>query len=164
VRIVVAPEDSPPFPVNAAAFEEDTFLVLSAPPVIRESKENPLRLLAQAISTPPAEPGTVLVKGGTPIRLLAIVHDLNQEPSWKEEWIAKALHRVFKEAERRKMEAIALPLLGTQYGSLQIECFVRLLRLALGQSGLKHLKRLWLIAPPGSRREVLEMLESEIKA
>ena len=163
VRIVVESENSPPFPVDAVAAEEDTFLVLSAPPVIREPKEHPLQLLTQAIETPPAETGSVLVKGGRPLRLLAIVHDLNQDPSWREEWIADALHRIFREAESRKLEAIALPLLGTKYGSLKKERFMKLLRCALEQGASKNLKRLWLIAPVGLSRKVFEMLESEIK-
>jgi hypothetical protein len=163
VRIVVAPEESPPFPVSAVVAEEDTFLVLTAPPVIRELKEHPLKLLAQAIETPPADPGSVLVKGERSLRFLAIVHDLNQEPSWREEWIAEALQRIFKEAERRKLEALALPLLGGQYGSFKNERFVGLLRCALEQAALKYLKRLWLIVPLRLTREILEMLKSEIK-
>ncbi len=47
IRIVAAPKDSPPFQVDAVAAEEDTFIVLSADPVVREPKEHPIRLMTR---------------------------------------------------------------------------------------------------------------------
>jgi O-acetyl-ADP-ribose deacetylase (regulator of RNase III) len=147
--------------VDAVAAEEDTFLVLSADPVVRDPKEHPVRLMTRVIETQAEAPGSVIVKGGSPLRLLAIVHDLSQEPSWREEWIASALDAIFREAESRKLQSIALPLIGTKHGSLEKRRFVVLLRHALERTLPRYLKRLWLIIPDGTSGKILEMIESE---
>jgi len=160
VRIVATPKDRPPFPVDAVAFEEDTFLIMSADPEVRDPNEPLVRLMTRVIETPPETPGSVLVKGKRPLHLLAIVHDLNQEPSWKEEWIVSALDGIFKEAESRRLKSIALPFLGTLHGSLEKERFVILLGCALERMSAKHLKRLWLVVPVGTSSKILQILES----
>ena len=161
LAIVAAPKDSPPFTVDAVAFEEDTFLVLSADRKVRAPKESLVRLMTRVIETRPETPGSVLVKGKDPLRLLAIVHDLNQDPSWREEWIASALDGIFREAESRGLQSIALPFLGTLHGSLDKERFIKLLGSALERTSPSHLKRLWLVVPAGTRSRILEILESE---
>jgi len=163
VQIVVAPRGRPPFPVNAVAAEEDTFLVLSADPVVRAPREPLIKLLTKVIETRPEIPGTVLVKGKDPLRLLAIVHDLNLEPSWREEWIASTLDEIFKEAECRRLHAIALPFLGTRHGSLKVERFVALLRRALERMSPSHPKRLWLVTPDGTNGNIFETIEAELQ-
>ena len=116
--------------------------------------------MAELLKTSPLTPGSVIPTGKHPLRLLAIVHDLDREPSWKEEWITGALDGIFREAESRKLRSIALPMLGTIHGSLEKQRFLVLLREALERSSPKHLARLWLMAPAGSTREILEMLAS----
>lgn len=160
LRIVAAPKHRPPFPVDAVAFEEDTFLVLSADPEVRIPNEPLLQVMTRVIETPPETPGSVLVKGNHPIHLLAIVHDLNLDPSWKEEWIMSALDGIFREAEGRRFQSIALPFLGTLHGSLDKERFVALLKRGLERLSAKHLKRLWLVVPTGTRSKILEIFES----
>jgi len=159
--IVAAPKDSPPFTVDAVAFEEDTFLVLSADRKVRAPTEPLVRLMTRVIETQPETPGSVLVKGKAPLHLLAIVHDLNQEPSWREEWIASALDGIFREAESRRLQSIALPFLGTLHGSLEKERFIKLLRSALERTSPAHLKRLWLVVPAETSSKILEILESD---
>jgi hypothetical protein len=160
VRIFVAPQDIPPFIVAAIAEEEDTYLVLSADSEVQETLEDPERLMTELLKTSPLTPGTVIPTGKHPLRLLAIVHDLDREPSWKEEWITGALDGIFREAESRKLRSIALPMLGTVHGSLEKQRFLGLLREALERISPKHLAQLWLMVPAGSTREILEMLAS----
>jgi len=160
VRVFVAPKEWPPFLADALVEEEDTYLVLSADPEVQETREQPEELMAELLKTNPAVPGSVLVREGYPLSLLAVVHDLGQEPSWKEEWIASALDRIFREAERRKLRSIAVPMIGTLHGSFARERFLVLLREALERCGCQNLSRLWLMVPAGSTREVLEMLHS----
>jgi len=161
VRIVAAPADRPPFMVDAVVAEEDTFLVLSADREVRDPNEPLVRLMTRVIETRPETPGSVLVRGKSPLQLLAIVHDLNQEPSWREEWIVSALDGIFREAESRKLRSIALPLLGTLHGSLEKQRFLVLLRCALERISPNHLKRLWLVVPVGTSSKILQILESE---
>jgi len=119
-----------------------------------------MRVMTRVIETHPQTPGSVLVKGKRPLRLLAIVHDLNQDPSWREEWIANALDRILAEAETRRLRSIALPFLGTLHGSLEKQRFVVLLRDALERNPAIHLERLWLVVPDGTRSKILDILES----
>lgn len=149
--------------MDGVAFEEDTFLVMSADPVVRDPKEPLVRIMTKVIETRPEVPGSVLVRGKRPLQLLAIVHDLNQEPSWREEWIASALDRIFQLAEGRGLESIALPFLGTLHGKLGKERFLMLLRAALGRNPPTHLKRLWLIMPEGTDPRILDILKSTSK-
>jgi hypothetical protein len=160
VRIFVAPQDIPPFIADAIAEEEDTYLVLSADSEVQETHEDPKRLMTELLKTSPLTPGNVILTGKHPLQLLAIVHDLDREPSWKEEWVTGALDGIFREAEGRKLRSIALPMLGTVHGSLEKQRFLVLLREALERSSPKHLAQLWLMVPAGTTRAVLEMLAS----
>jgi hypothetical protein len=160
-RIVAAPEEKPPFDIDAVAYEEDTYLVLSADPKVREPKDHPVKIMTKLIETTPETPGSVLVRGKYPLRFLAIIHDFNQEPTWREEWITSALSAIFKEAETRKLTSVALPMLGCLHGSLDRKRFFGLLRSAVAQSTQMHLKRIWLITPPGTSYKDLKVLTSE---
>ena len=165
-RLVAAPKDNPPFKVEALVAEEDTFLVLSADPVVKEPRESLEVMIEQANEIRPEVPGSVLVRRrrNSPLEFLAIVHDLNLEPSWKEEWISSALDKVFREAGVRKVRSIALPLLGTVHGSLEAERSATLLGDALRRGVPEDLQRLWLILTSGTRQKDLEDIESNIKA
>ena len=163
VRLFVAPEEWPPFLADALAEEEDTYLVLSADPEVQETREQPGELMTELLRTNPAVPGSVIVKEGRPLSLLAVVHDLEQEPSWKEEWIIRALDGIFREVETRKLRSMALPMLGTLHGSLEKQRFLVLLREALERSSPEYLTRLWLVVPAGTTGEVLGMLVSILK-
>ncbi|UCF56702.1 MAG: hypothetical protein JSW15_11625, partial [Deltaproteobacteria bacterium] len=76
--IVGSPENKPPFKVDAVAVEEDTFLVMSADRRVRDLKEPLMKVMTRVIETQPKTPGSVLVRGKSPLRFLAIVHDLNE--------------------------------------------------------------------------------------
>ena len=163
VRLFVAPKEWPPFLADALVEEEDTYLVLSADPEVQETREEPEELMAELSKTKPAVPASLIVKEGRPLSLLAVVHDLSRDPSWKEEWVVGALDKIFREAESRKLRSLALPMLGTLHGSLEKQRFLVLLRQALERSSPKHLARLWLMVPAGTTLEVLGMLASILK-
>jgi hypothetical protein len=161
ISITAAPEESPPFEIAAKAFEEDTWLVMSADPKIAEPPEHPIRLMTDLIQAQPEPVGSVLVRGKNPLRFLAIVHDVNQDPTWQEEWIVSALTEIFRASEHRKLQAIGLPLLGTLHGRLEKRRFILLLSRVLKQTPFIHLKYLWLMVPTPQNSEIIKMLESE---
>jgi hypothetical protein len=158
VDIVAGPDNTPPFRVDAVVVEEDTFFVMSADRRVQDPKEPLIKIMTRMIETQPKAPGSVLVKGGSPLRFLAVVHDLNEDPTWREEWIAGALDAIFQEAERRGLRSIAIPFLGTLHGSLEKERFLVLLRSALEKMPVNHLKRLWLVVPKKTSSKILEIL------
>jgi hypothetical protein len=162
-RLVAAPKDNPPFRVDALVAEEDTFLVLSAAPVVNEPRESLETMIEQVNEIRPEVPGSVLVRKKRPLEFLAIVHDLDLELSWKEEWISSALDGVFREAEARKVRSIALPLLGTAHGALEAERAAALLGDALRRGSLEGLQRIWLILPSGIGQNDIDNIESSLK-
>lgn len=164
IRIAAAPKDSPPFPVDAFAFEEDTFLVMSADPTVRDPKIPLIRIMSRLIETRPHAPGTVLVQGESPVRLLAVIHDFNEDPSWKEDWIEKAFHGVIEAAERLRLRSLSLPLLGTVHGSLDRDRGLKFLAEGLRLRALPDLTRLWLVVPPAQAHEVIQSLRLHLQA
>jgi hypothetical protein len=163
LEIVAAPKDAPPFKVDAFVFEEDTFLVMSADTTVREPKASMVRIMSNLMETKPAVPGSVLVRGQKPFRFLAIIHNFSEEPSLKEEWVKSALDAIFRKSEDLQIRSIAIPLLGAHYGFLRAERFIELLGQALKRTSLQHLKRLWLIVPGGTAREIVGMLRARLE-
>ena len=160
VEIVAAPENRPPFEVDAVAVEEDTFLVMSADRRVQDPREPLIKIMTRVIETQPKRPGSVFVRGESPLRFLAVVHDLNEEPTWREEWITGALEAIFQEAERRGLRSIALPFLGTLHGSLDKARFLVLLRSVLEKITANHFKRVWLVVPRKTRSKILKNLQA----
>jgi hypothetical protein len=159
IRIVAAPQRSAPFQVDALAVEEDTWLVMSAEPKIGDLQEHPIRLMTDLLEAQPKSVGSIVVQGRNPIRFMAIVHDVNQDPTCREEWVQCALHEIFREAERRKLRALGLPLIGTLHGKLVTQDFAGLFSQALLEAPLQHLRRVWLIAPVPINAEIINMLQ-----
>ncbi len=158
VRIVATPEGHPPFPVEAMVFEEDTYLVLSGDWEEIESDDHPVAVMVEAFEAEPENPGRVVVYEGNPLRFLAVVHDLDQEPSWREEWIEKALEEIFQEAQRRTLQSIALPFLGTKHGSLEKKRFAILFREFIESRPFLRPLQVWLILPPGPHLPINDWL------
>ena len=161
VHVVVAPEDAPPFRVEAIAVEEDTHLLLSSDGVVEEPDEDFGELIAAADEKTTNTPGSVLVRNGEPLRLLAIVHDIDREPTWQEEWIASAINGVIEEAEWRRLESIAVPLIGTRHGNIETRRVALWLGRCLSRTTFRFLKRVWVVAPAGSEAELMWALRSE---
>ncbi len=139
-QIIVSPK--PPFEIQAIAYEQDTALVLGATE-IKEPSETTTELINQAKKIPDKIPGSVLVKEDSPIQFLAIVHDLDQKPTWTEEWVIKALEGILRESEQRFLHAIATQPLGAVHGTLTQQRFLVLLRSLIGQT--VYLKRIWVM-------------------
>ncbi len=160
IDVVIAPE--PQRAADAVVEEEDTYLVLSADREVREPEVARLRAFHEAYTAEPAEPGSVVVREGTPTRLLAVVHDLSQDPSWREEWVAATLEAVLVEANLRKVRTLAMPPLGRVHGSLPRERFVVLLRSALQGGTPRHLERICLVVPEEEVEPFRELLRSRL--
>ena len=153
VHVVMAPREQPPFAVDAIVVEEDTYLVLSSDPRAGEPHpEHPIRVMTSLLEVEPKAPGTIVVRERSPLELAAIVHDLDEEPSWREDWIVSSLDRAIAEAERRKLHSLGLEMLGAIHGRLERPRFLQILRQALQRSDPRQLERIWLI-PPGSKQE-----------
>ena len=161
VHVVVAPEDAPPFSVEAVAVEEDTHLLLSSEGEIEEPEEDFERLVEAAAERSPRTPGSVLIRKAKPLQILAIVHDIDCEPTWREEWVASAINGIVEEAEWRRLAAIGIPLIGTRHGNIEMRRVALWLGRCLSRTQFRHLERVWVIAPAGSEQELMWALRSE---
>ena len=159
--IVAAPQDDPPFDVEAVAYEEDTWLALSTETRVVRSPGHPVRVMTRVWEARPETPGNVLVRAGTPLRLLAVVHDLDAEPTWREEWIETALAAILAEVVHRRLVSMAMPLLGARHGTLEPARFMRLLGRALvkGVPRDAALRQIWLVRNNEPAAELLAALE-----
>lgn len=166
IRVVVAREDDPPFAVDGVAVEEDTWLALGAPSDVVSSPDHPVRVMTRVWTAQPHEPGTVLVKRGSPLRLHAVVHDLNVDPSWKDTWVRAALSRIFEETAQHRIRTLQLPLLGTKHGRLPAGRFMTLLREALLEQAARspqHPQAIWLVRDEESGADLLATLTASAK-
>jgi hypothetical protein len=151
IRIAVGPaRNFEGLTTDAIVLEDDTQGVLGADPFPKERYEDTGRLLHKAVANVPEKPGNVLVREGTPVALHAVIHDLESEPTWREEWIVDALCGIFKEAESRALRSLTMPMLGTTHGSLKPGRFVQLLRSALSHASFEELELIRLVVPPGT--------------
>lgn len=146
VHVSVAPEGLPPFPVAAAVEEEDTYLVLSspAPADYGDGGASLEEALSELEDFRPRDPGSVVVRGGSPLSILAVVHDLSADPTWKREWVASALAASLEEAEIRELEAVSVPVLGARHGKLPVGEFCRMLVEAMGRLQPRYIRYLWI--------------------
>jgi O-acetyl-ADP-ribose deacetylase (regulator of RNase III) len=143
--VVTAAGAPAPFPVEAVVYEDDTQMVLGSDPLVREVSVPASDLIADIAGAKPQPPGTVVVREGPPLRFHAIVHDLQREPSWREEWISSALAGVFDEANALDVGSLALPVLGSLYGQLDPQRFCQLLDLELKRVFSSSVERIWLV-------------------
>lgn len=162
VQIVVARGDDPPFAIDGEVFEEDTWLAMSTELDVIRSPDHPVRVMTLAWEAKPENPGSVTVERGPPARLLAVVHDLDAEPSCTEEWVESALYEVFMSCTKHRLHALKLPLLGSKHGNLPATRFMALLRRSLqravDEDGSLPLRRLWLARGSEPGDELLRAL------
>lgn len=137
-----------PFPPDAVVREEDTCLVLSAGREPTPPAEPTPALLRRALDFTPHPPGSVVIRAGSPPELLAVVHDLEREPTWRREWITAALQEVMRRVEREAIGCLALPILGAVHGNASPYAFLEALRGALRPSPPTALGRLLIRFPP----------------
>ncbi len=163
LRIVAAPQESPPFDVAAMTREEDTFLIMDTDPDILPVETHPIRLMAELENFKPRPVGSVIVRKGRPIRLLAVIHDVNEDPPCREIWITRALQNIFQEVERLGLRSLGMPLLAMRHGRLPIKSFARLLGQALSEAPLASLRQLWIVAPLPENARIMELLADNLR-
>jgi hypothetical protein len=161
LEIVAAPWPLQPFPCDAIVEEQDTFLLLGESRELPASEEKTWYLTHKMQEQQAVAPGSVIMKRHhKPLRLMAVVNDVAQEPVSREEWVWSALVNIFELATTQKFESLALPLLGMRYGQMKADRVMNLVQRILMSSRGSALRRLWLILPPGSSCRVLSVFRS----
>ena len=128
--------------VDVVVEEQDTNLVLGKSPVIMDTIESFPALVKKMEQQTHEIPGNVIVKQSIPIRLVAIVYDVEHTPICKESWIEEALQNILMQCDIYKIKTLAMPLLGTSYGKLKKEIIMKLLQDSLFQERKQTLKKI----------------------
>jgi len=158
VSIHAAPWEHPPFIYQAIVEEQDTNLLLT-PQTHLTDPGKPAWYLANTLTDATIhKSGTVVLKGQQPKRLLAIVHDIELNPTCQPEIIAHAWQSVFDAIEENQFTVVATPLLGTVHGKISIQESLLILNKCLQQTLPSCLKKMWLILPQDSGCELLVRL------
>jgi len=145
VSVVSAPPGHPPFPVQHALFEEDTWQVLAADPEwTPPPPEHPLRLHTALLDQRPCAPGALLDDG---YRWRAVVVDLDAAPLVSLPHVEQAWVAVAAACRRHRVARLAVELLGAVHGDLDPEAALEVLRSGLLQVPPADLRGLWLVTP-----------------
>lgn len=139
-EIVISPRGKSPFGVELAVFEEDTWRLLSPGNVAGESRQATSELIADMTEFQPAPPGQLIVKGNI---AYGIVHDLDNSPSWRPEWIHEVLDQLVGYCRATGIRSIAIQPLGCIYGNDNIDAFVDELNQV---PGIENLARIWVMS------------------
>lgn len=116
-----------PFAVSVFAYEENTSLILSTDARVQSLLDHLTRIMTALIEEPVFAPGTVLPRGGSPLRLFAVVHDLERDPSTCDEWISQALNGVLSFCRMHAVVSLGLDLLGAVHGKRSATSFIEAL-------------------------------------
>ena len=148
---------------DAVVEEQDTALVLGESHEIRDPDKPAWYLAHKLASQQLYTPGQIIIKHSQPLRLLAIVHNFDDEPSWRLEWVAQALNNMDEIIRQYAIKSIALPLLGCQYGRIQPPEFITLMFEQIKSREHHTLKQLGLQIPDDGRAEILAMINEIIR-
>jgi len=144
--MIIEPFDQSRCDPHAIVREEDIQLILDVDSRFTPPHEELPELEARALRATGHLPGSVVVRPGRPLVLLAIIHDLDREPSCCEEWIRSATLAALDAAHWRGLTRIAMPLLGTVHGGLDARRATGLLAETLARAGESRPGMLWLEA------------------
>jgi len=158
LTVVAAPRDWPPFHYQAIVEEQDTYLVFDEQTVITDPGK-PVWYLANMLERMQTHKlGSVIIKGHAPIHFLAVIHDVDQEPICRTEFIMPAYESVMTAVYKRNIVSLALPLLGTVHGKVPVSESIRFLSETVRGGYPTPLQQLWLILPPGCDCRCLSLL------
>ncbi len=158
-EVYIAPATHPPFTADTQVFEEDTALLTSAPAVIRESTEHPIRLLTDTVFQSLYPVGSVITR--TRKCWLAVVYDFEADPICNEEWSLTAWTGVFQHAKRYGIRSLASPLLGISLSSIPLPTLADGFIDAI-DSDSTPLRHIWLVTPATQCQQLREILLQHI--
>lgn len=155
VQVRVAVESEAALNGVVVVHEEDTHLVLSAPSVVHEIERHPIRVMEGVWNDRGHEVGTVVSR---PSAILAVVHDLNDEPTCRPESVATALDAVYALAEKRGLARLALWPLGAVHGRMPLNDAIGGVLDALRRATPPSLETVYLLARDDSEADTRSAL------
>ncbi len=164
LQVEVVADGMPLGHVAAEVEEQDVALLLAAHDEQREfhpDDKQPAWYLSHKMESQTLhKPGDVLFRYSAPLRLLALVHDFDRQPSWNDEWVARALSNIARMVEEKNIVSLRLPVLGACHGRIDMQVFVKLFILSLLKNPPPVLQRVQLVVDPDRFEEIYSALEA----
>ncbi|MBW2504627.1 MAG: hypothetical protein JRE16_08675 [Deltaproteobacteria bacterium] len=158
IPVTLVPDDFSPLDVDALVCEEDRYLIMTTSTDSQSIPEHPLRVINRAWQQQPLPLGSIHCRTGKPTRFLLVIHDLDRVPTCRPIWILAALANLrFQLSDHPHVRTIAMPLLGTRHGHLNISESFNLLRQAFTGANWP-VKHLFLMVPRRSLDEVKQFV------
>jgi hypothetical protein len=118
-ELIWSPLKWPPFEPQIWVQEQDVWGLLGGEDEVLRDPGTSLDALEQEMQRePPRLPGSVRVTARRPLRLEAVVYDLEQQACCQPAWVRQALSALFSLAAAEGLSRIALPPLGARPGAL----------------------------------------------
>ncbi len=121
--IYFQPHDLP----EVTVIEDDTCMVLNADPEFIEPRESLWNIRTKISRSPPYPVGSLVTIANNPLRLAALVYDLNQSPICTLDGITSALKQILHFIDERQLKSMVMPVLGAKYGNISFYQFIAML-------------------------------------
>jgi len=156
---------------SAIVEEQDTSLALSEFRELHDPGELPVWYLGHKAASDPAKKlGSVVVRACRPFIFQAIIHELDEDPTWCEEWISEALDNIFSLVSEKQVTSLCIPALGHVHGRMTLKDSISLImdRLKVfltrnpSDSAHKPLKKIWIQVDKNEYLEAVSILNEWI--
>lgn len=165
IDIILSPLRLPPGQCDAIVEEQDTDLLLDDKQEIRDVGDKPAWYLANKLeSGPQLLPGQIIIHEKSPLRIQAVIHDLDAEPSCNTQWIEQAVEKILALAKSRNIRTLQLPLLGTRYSRVTQRQFLEILLTIIIRQQTSSINGIWLVTPDENSQLVHDELSELISA
>ena len=148
IAVYSAPPEHPPFRCEAVVVEQDTNLILGEQTTLVEP-DKPAWYLANTLERdqPVYKLGDVIIKRGLPMQLMAIVHDIEQQPTCDSGILKLAWQNLMAISAQNNVKTLATPALGSVHGKIVLEDALQLFGQAIHDHAPPCLEKIWLVLP-----------------
>ena len=159
VTLEASPCAYPPFTCEAIVQEQDTHLLLGEQHRLIEPKE-PAWYLANTLERdePVYSAGDVVIKPGTPARWLAVIHDIEQQPTTHNEIIQLAWQNILRLTTENNITRLATPALGSVHGKITVTDSLQILFDLLRDQAPAGLEKIWIIIAENQQLDLVSLL------
>lgn len=145
-------------PCDAIVIEEDSWQILAAGSDFTPCSEHPIRVWTELLDTKPLPAGTVLLREGWPLTMVAVVYDFDLAPCCRSRGVSTALAEIFRICRQRQVHSLLLPLPGVRHARISLRKSLRLVLRALRREPDLVLRRVMLACTSEEEEAMIEEL------
>jgi hypothetical protein len=157
--ISICAADRQPLTADAIVEEQDTCLVLGTEPVIRDTRETYEALVSKMERQKPLLPGQLMIKNTVPLRITAVLYDIEQTPVCSGGTVAMVLNNLLDTCSEYRLKSVIMPLLGCSHGGMKVSAFITLLQNILNNGSPAYPEKIIFTIPSGDIDDVADIIE-----